>query len=61
MTRNNLDFSDNYGAFELGWTFPLSHNINGYVQWFNGYGESLIDYNSHSNSIGFGIKLSDWL
>ena len=61
MTRNNLDFSDNHGAFEFGWTFPISHKINGYVQWFNGYGENLIDYNSHSNSIGFGVKLSDWL
>jgi len=61
MVRNNLDFGENYGAIQMGWSFPLSNNIRGYVQWFNGYGESLIDYNAHSNSIGFGIQFSDWL
>jgi phospholipase A1 len=61
MVRNNLDFGENYGAIQLGWSFPLSNNLRGYVQWFNGYGESLIDYNAHTNSIGFGIQLSDWL
>lgn len=61
MVRNNLDFGENYGAIQLGWSFPLSRNLRGYVQWFNGYGESLIDYNAHSNSIGFGIQFSDWL
>lgn len=61
MVRNNLDFDENYGAVQLGWSFPLTNNLRGYVQWFNGYGESLIDYNSHSNSIGFGIQFSDWL
>jgi len=61
MVRNNLDFSENYGAIQLGWSFPLTRNIRGYLQWFNGYGESLIDYNAHSNSIGFGIQFSDWL
>ncbi|MBE0439637.1 MAG: phospholipase A [Gammaproteobacteria bacterium] len=61
LARNNLDFGDNHGAVQLGWSFPISNNVHGYVQWFNGYGESLIDYNSYSNSIGLGIKLTDWL
>jgi phospholipase A1 len=61
MLRNNLDFGDNYGAFQLGWSYTISTSIKAYVQWFNGYGESLIDYDSHSNSIGAGIKISEWL
>lgn len=61
MFRNNLNSSKNRGAIELGWNFPVHKKVRGYVQWFNGYGESLLDYDNHSNSIGFGIQLSEWL
>jgi len=63
MFRNNLDFSSNSnrGASQLDWSFPISGNLRGYVQWFNGYGESLIDYDANVNSIGAGFQISDWL
>ncbi|MFY9180486.1 MAG: phospholipase A [Venatoribacter sp.] len=60
MVRNNFR-QHNKGAFELGWSFPLSRHIKGYVQYFNGYGESLIDYNRAQQRIGLGFMLSDWL
>lgn len=59
MFRNNLRRSDNKGAVELGWSFPLYKKLKGYVQYFNGYGQSLLDYNDSANTIGVGFALSD--
>ena len=60
ILRNNLDFGNNRGAIQLGYTFPFNDRVKGYALYFNGYGDSLIDYNHYQERIGIGIKLSDW-
>ena len=61
MLRNNFDQDENRGAVEINWTFPLHRRLIGVIQYFNGYGESLIDYNQRSNRLGVGIMLTNWL
>ena len=60
MVRNNLS-NPNYGAVELDWSFPMSRRVKWFFQYFNGYGESLIDYNARVNRFGLGIAFTDWL
>ena len=60
MLRNNFH-NPNYGAVEVNWSFPLSRRAKWFIQYFNGYGESLIDYNAPVNRLGIGIALTDWL
>jgi len=57
MLRNNLQ-SDNKGAFELNATYPISSRFALLLQYFNGYGESLIDYDHDIERIAIGVQLT---
>jgi phospholipase A1 len=54
------NFATHKGALELGVTFPLWGKLEGYLQYFSGYGESLIDYNHSQHKVGLGIALSNY-
>jgi phospholipase A1/A2 len=60
-TRNNLESGFSRGALQFTWSFPLIKKIKGYVQIFSGYGQSLIEYDHYTNSIGIGFALNDYV
>lgn len=60
MVRNVFDSEHRYNS-ELMWSFPIKAHLRGLVQWYNGYGESLIDYNHNNHRIGIGLLMTDWL
>lgn len=60
LLRNLFD-GENRDTVQLDWSFPLYGRWRGYLQYFHGYGESLIDYNAKSHRLGFGLQLTDWL
>lgn len=57
LMRNNLKTSNNKGSIELNLSYPISERYELLMQYFNGYGDSLVDYNRHQQRIGFGVQL----
>lgn len=45
-------------SHQLDYSFPLWHKIHGYIQYYNGFGESMIDYNQRVNRIGIGLSFN---
>ncbi len=55
--RNNLSFDDNRSGITIDATYPISKRYDVLIQYFNGYGDSLIDYNRHQQRISLGVQL----
>jgi phospholipase A1 len=55
------------GSARLEWLMPVDSkspsplgNLRFHVQLFNGYGDSLLDYNRRRTVLGMGLSLMDW-
>ena len=59
--RHSLRSGDkSHGAVQFDWAFPLLDSFRGHLQVFDGYGESMIDYNHRTTYVGLGISLMEW-
>ena len=57
-----LDYHPSKGNTKIDLTFPsINSNFDFFIRYFNGYGESLIDYNVKIERVSFGIMIADWI
>ena len=61
LLRNNLKSNNNLTSVELDWSIPMTERIKLYLQYINGYGDGMIDYNYRTHAIGIGVALTDWM
>ena len=57
-----LEYDIHKGNTKLDITFPsVNSNFDFFIRYFNGYGESLVDYDVKVKRISFGIMIADWI
>ncbi|MFT3683083.1 MAG: phospholipase A [Ferruginibacter sp.] len=59
VAAHSLKFTGR-GSIQLNWVFPIVNNFRGQLQLFEGYGETLQDYNHRQTTLGICISLVDW-
>lgn len=61
VMAHSLNFKNGgRGSIQLNWVFPVINNLRGQLQVFEGYGETLQDYNHRQSTIGLAVQFVDW-
>jgi len=58
---NNFNFDKNRGWGEFEFNFPLTPRVRTFIQYYEGYGSNLIEYDHYQRRLGIGFKISDYL
>ncbi|NHN38705.1 phospholipase A [Pseudomaricurvus alcaniphilus] len=58
--RHNFHSRQPRTSVNMALVFPLAGPLNGYFEYVNGYGETLIDYNRRTRRVGIGVILNEW-
>jgi len=58
--HSRYSFSGRKGMVRIHYSFPINGHLKGYAEFFNGYGETLIDYNHYQSVGSIGFLLSTW-
>lgn len=49
-----------FGSITLEFAHPITDSLALYLRYFDGYGESLIDFDYESRTLSAGVKLNEW-
>lgn len=59
--RHSLnDGNDNRGSVQLDYVYTIPNIVKLQLQFFHGYGESMIDFNHKQTTVGLGVSLIEW-
>lgn len=57
----NIESALTRGSITGTLSYPVTEHISIYGQYFNGYGQSLIEYNHRTQAFGVGVAFNDWI
>lgn len=61
LELQNIESGLKRGFVQVTFSYPILKSFSIYGQFFNGYGQSLIEYNHKTTSFGIGVALNDWM